>query len=274
MRQALHWNFTLFSLILVITTGAISSLAAQSPAQESFLKTPLLDLKDTHRVRVLKDLVVNHTDQASRYKVGTVWGLIFNDRQAISLSAGTKIEFTVSQYSDYLIAIRMDSEGPGVISICDEKLPATSLTVADFNRLFAGSLEIVNESAVYEDEEGLRLDHLDMPAKIRFEEDLMVSVMQDEIRFQHPSQAGKEIRIKLKQKQNRKRVIAKSTEFEIQSIVYGINNTTRILLNSNDIEMIECVNTTPRVFATSDFYEIMGSKASLIQNTEPPTPIQ
>lgn len=159
-----------------------------------------------------------------------------------------------------------------------------NITVRDFNSLLIGKIKIeplapeklpIDEPELLStDEESFSLNKFDLPAKLKFEEDIRIGVLEDTMTFKHPTSPDTRIKIMLKEKLPRARVIPKDKTFEVSQITY--DKTTGIIqltLDSKDIASVECVRPDGRPFSTKEFYEIMGSKASLIQNTDPPIPV-
>lgn len=153
---------------------------------------------------------------------------------------------------------------------------ADKVTVRDFNNRMQGKLKISSTQSPSEPE-GIPVYQLELPAKIKFEDDLRLRPQDNRLVFTHPKKPNVKIIINFKEKVSRTRVIAKGTVFEVSKLEYSesaISHQTKLFLNSKDIESIECFGGSSTPFSTTDFYEIMGNRASISQNTEPPVPIQ
>lgn len=186
------------------------------------------------------------------------------------------IERTKTSSSAYLV-LYFDPQKSGLEYLAIARPVGDTMTVGHFNQLMHGKFAISNGATLSDESEGVAFFKLELPAKIKFEEDFRLGPQESKLVFTHPKKQNVSIIIYFKEKISRTRVISKGTVFEIPKLEYSDSSnqhTTKLLLNSKDIESIVCLGGTSTAFSTTDFYEIMGNRASITQNTEPPVPVQ
>lgn len=261
----------LYSFALVILSASLPIAFAEGPAV-AFGDLKLFELKGNAEVTILKDIhQVDNWGASLRLNSLESLFLYFNKKNHI-IRAGSKYLIQSVELNEPYLVFDLDNKNVDPLThMAIFKFRVSVLSVNEFNSLLSGKIRI---EPLTIDEESIPLNKFSIPAKLKIEEDIRVGVLEDTITFKHPTNPNTHIKIKLKNKLAHARVFPKGKTFEVNNIVFDVTTgTTHLTLDSKDIAAFECVKIDGGPFKTKDFYEIMGSKASLIQNTDPPLPI-